>query len=128
GDVDGLAVEGDAAQAAVPAAALPIDRSSVPVDRPADVAPFEVNEVYATVALALVRASDDGRRDELHVGNLRAGRAVRAIILSARRRLPLLAEREPYRARTLQRPHAVPARLGPGQGIVSPRAVVGAAH
>ena len=75
GDVDDLAVEGDAAQAAVPAAALPVDGGRVPVDDLPHVPSLEVDEVHAAVALALVAAADDGRRDELHGALRPAGRA-----------------------------------------------------
>ena len=56
-DVDDLAVEGDAAQAAVPAAALPVDVRRVPVDDLADLARVEVDQVDAAMALALVAAA-----------------------------------------------------------------------
>ena len=65
GDVDDLAVERDAAQAAVPAAALPIDVRGIPVDDLADIARLEVDQVDATMALALVAAAHHRRRDEL---------------------------------------------------------------
>jgi hypothetical protein len=63
GDVDRLTVERDAAQATIPAAALPVNVRFVPVDGLPDLAFLEVYQVDATVALALVTASHYGRRD-----------------------------------------------------------------
>src|SRR5262245_30662843 len=65
GDVDGLAVERDAAQAAVPATALPVDVRRVPVEDLPDLARIEVDQVHAAVALALVAAAHHRGRYEL---------------------------------------------------------------
>ena len=65
-DVDHLAIEGDAAQAAIPAAALPVDVGGVPVDGLPDLAPLEVDEVHATMAFALVAAADHRGGDQFH--------------------------------------------------------------
>ena len=76
GDVDDLAVEGDAAQAAIPAAALPVDVGRVPVDDLADLAPVEVDQVDAAMALALVAAAHHRGRDELQRSGPRQAAAV----------------------------------------------------
>ncbi len=96
GDVDDLAIECDAAQAPVPTAALPVDGSRVPVEGLAHVPPFQIDQEHAAVTLALVRATYDRRRDELH-GRVRAGHT--SACLSAGATVsPLLAERQTDRA------------------------------
>ena len=64
-DVDRITVEGNAAQATVPAAALPVDPGGVPVEFLAHLARIEVDQVDAAVALALVAAAHHRSRDEL---------------------------------------------------------------
>ena len=75
GDVYEPAVERDAAQAAIPAAALPVDVALVPVDRLPDRAVLEVDQIYAAVALTLLAATDDRGRDELHCVDRTRGNA-----------------------------------------------------
>lgn len=65
GNIDSVAVERDAAQAAVGAAALPVDVGGVPVDRLVDRLPFEVDQIYAAVALALLASANDRACDKL---------------------------------------------------------------
>lgn len=57
-------VERDPAQAAIPAASLPVDIDRVPVDRLPDLLLLEIDQVDAAVALALPAATDDGSGDE----------------------------------------------------------------
>ena len=57
-------VEGDAAQAPVPAAALPVDVGGVPVEHLLDLARLEVDQVDAAVALALLAATHDRRGNQ----------------------------------------------------------------
>jgi len=61
GDVNGLAIERDTAQAPVPAAPAPVNVRSVPVDGLCDRLPFDIDQVDAAVALALVTAANDRR-------------------------------------------------------------------
>ena len=66
-----IAVERYSAQATIPAAALPVDIRLVPVDGLPDLAILEVDEVDATVALALVTAAHNRGRDQFHGGRRR---------------------------------------------------------
>ena len=64
GDVDGVLVELDAAQAPIRTASFEIDAAGIPVDVLDDLAPVEIDRIHAAVALALLGASHDGRGDE----------------------------------------------------------------
>ncbi len=64
-DIDDVAIEGDAAKTAVPAPALPVDVRRIPIDDPTDVVSIQVDQVNATVALALVAAAHHRGRDQL---------------------------------------------------------------
>jgi hypothetical protein len=66
GDIDEVAVERDAAQAAVPATPLPVDVRRVPVDRLTDVALLEIEQVNTAVTLPLTAATDDRGRNQFH--------------------------------------------------------------
>src|SRR5690606_32573659 len=59
-DEDAVTVERDPPQAAVPAAPLPVDVDRVPVDRLHHALAFQVDEVDASVTLALPGAAYDG--------------------------------------------------------------------
>jgi len=72
GDVYLAAVKGDAAQAAIPAAAGEVDLTGVPVHDLLRITIREVDEIDAPMALALLRAAHDGGGDEL--GREHAGR------------------------------------------------------
>ena len=62
GDVDGVSIEGDAAQSAVPAAALPVYVGFVPVDGLHHGLILRIDQVNASVALPLLAAANDGSR------------------------------------------------------------------
>ena len=83
GQVHAVAAKRDAAQAAIGSAPLPADRRVVPVEHLFDVARREVDEVDASVALALVTRTHDGtehdswqrrRRRFHHVKSVRGAR------------------------------------------------------
>jgi hypothetical protein len=63
-DVDGLPVERDAAKAAIPAAAMPVNVGGVPVERLANGPGVEIDQIDAAVTFSLLAAADDGGRDE----------------------------------------------------------------
>src|SRR5690606_16140560 len=60
GDVDVIAVDGDAAQPAIAASPGPVDVDVVPVHQPTVPAGFEVHEVDAAMAFALMRRTNNG--------------------------------------------------------------------
>ncbi len=135
GDVDDVAIEGDAAQPAVPAASLPVDRGRVPVELLADRLALEIEQVHATMAFALVAASYHRRGDKLHAivrtGHTRAR-------FSPLPSSPLLGERQADRAGPLQAADILPARVVPADfrrvavvaaaDVVVPRLVEKVAH
>ena len=56
-DINSVTVEGDAAKPAIPAAAVPIDVDSIPVDDLPHRLLFDINQVNTAVTLALMAAS-----------------------------------------------------------------------
>jgi hypothetical protein len=58
-DVDRFPVECDAAKAAIPAAAMPVDVGGVPVEGLADGPDVKIDQVYAAVTFSLLAAADD---------------------------------------------------------------------
>src|SRR5678815_877253 len=64
GDVHDFTIEGDATQAAVPAATLPVDAHRVPVEHLACALGVEIHEVHAAMAFALPAAADHRGCDE----------------------------------------------------------------
>ena len=64
GDVDIVAVEGDAAQASIRPPAFEINIARIPVDVLLTRLLFEVDRVYAAVALTLLAATNDRCRDK----------------------------------------------------------------
>jgi hypothetical protein len=64
GDVNLLTIDGDATQAAVPAASLPVDAGGVPVDGLRGPAAVEVDQEYAAMALTLATAAHHGSGDQ----------------------------------------------------------------
>jgi hypothetical protein len=74
---DFVMVEGNAAQAAIRAAAREVDVAGVPVDDLASLLPVEIDDVDAAVAFTLLAAADDGRGDQLGLSMAHAWRPAR---------------------------------------------------
>ena len=89
----------------------------VPVERLPHRAPLEIDQVYAAVALALVTATDDRGRDELHFVARTRGNAGMGVS-PCPRPSPFLGERQTDRARPLQRADETVARIAEELAVI----------